>query len=111
MRSDRTKFHAIIVGAGPAGSSCAIRLANKGLKVLIAEQKSFPRAKLCGEFISPECIDHFAELGVLDEILSSGGTSIDRTIFYSRNGRSITVPSEWLLSGSRAIGLSRARMD
>ena len=44
-------YDVIIAGAGPAGSSAAIHLATSGLKVLLVEQKKFPRAKLCGEFI------------------------------------------------------------
>ncbi len=55
----------IIVGAGPAGAGAAIELASRGARVLIAEQKRFPREKLCGEFISPECLEHFERLGVL----------------------------------------------
>ena len=48
-------FDVIIVGGGPAGSSAAIHSAARGARVLLAEQKRFPREKLCGEFISPEC--------------------------------------------------------
>ena len=50
-----SQYDVIIAGAGPAGSSAAIRLAAGGLNVLLVEQKKFPRPKLCGEFISPEC--------------------------------------------------------
>jgi flavin-dependent dehydrogenase len=57
-------FDVIIAGAGPAGSSAAIHLARAGLRVLLVEQKKFPRPKLCGEFISPECRQHFEKLGV-----------------------------------------------
>jgi len=111
MSANAEKYDAVIIGAGPAGSSCAIRLAKNGLKVLLAEQKKFPRSKLCGEFISPECLSHFAELGVLDEMSAGGGVAITRTVFYARSGRSVTVPSEWLTLGSFALGLSRAQMD
>jgi flavin-dependent dehydrogenase len=81
------------------------------MKVLLAEQKQFPRPKLCGEFISPECLGHFAELGVLEQMTLSGGVDLERTVFYSRSGRSVTVPSEWFSAGSNALGLSRAKMD
>ena len=74
-----------IVGAGPAGSSLAIRLATAGKRVLLVEKESFPRHKLCGEFISPECLDHFAELGVLGSMQAAGGAEIRETIFYSRS--------------------------
>ena len=63
-------FDVVIVGAGPAGSSCAIRLALAGLKVLLVEKHKFPREKLCGEFISPECLRHFWELGITPEAIS-----------------------------------------
>ncbi len=105
-------FDVAIVGAGPAGSSTAIRLADAGFNVLLVEQKKFPREKLCGEFISPECLTHFAELGVLLEISTAGGTDLLETVFYARNGKNISVKSEWFGSiDSLALGLSRAEMD
>ncbi|MBK8466967.1 MAG: NAD(P)/FAD-dependent oxidoreductase [Chloracidobacterium sp.] len=107
----RSEYEVAIVGAGPAGSSCAIRLAQSGVKVLLIEQKQFPRAKLCGEFISPECFIHFAELSVLDEMSIAGGVALERTVFYARNGRSATIPSKWFDADSHALGLSRAEMD
>jgi menaquinone-9 beta-reductase len=104
-------YDCIIAGAGPAGTSAAIHLATGGVRVLLAEQKTFPRAKLCGEFISPECLDHFERLGVADQMISSGGASLTQTVFYSRTGQSVAVPSEWFGGGSMALGLSRAEMD
>lgn len=104
-------FDVAIAGAGPAGTSAAIHLATKGARVLLVEQKKFPRPKLCGEFISPECRHHFERLGVADEMSAAGGTAITQTVFYSRHGRSLTVPSEWFGNNLRALGLSRAEMD
>lgn len=101
-----------IAGAGPAGSSLAIRLANAGLSVLLVEQKKFPRDKLCGEFISPECLTHFDELGILPELTNAGGTDLSETIFFSRSGKGLSIKSEWFGNiGSTALGLSRAEMD
>ena len=42
---------------------------------------------------------------------SAGGTSLAETVFYSRRGRSVAVPSEWFKSGASALGLSRSEMD
>lgn len=111
MTKPFAQFDVAIAGAGPAGSSAAIHLALAGRRVLLVEVKKFPRAKLCGEFISPECVTHFKSLGVADEMMSAGGASISKTVFYTRRGHSINVPSEWFKSGTNAIGLSRSEMD
>ena len=49
----------LIVGGGPAGSSCAWRLRNSGLDVAILDKHVFPRDKVCGGWITP---------GVLSEL-------------------------------------------
>ena len=104
------KFDVIIAGAGPAGSSAAIHLARRGVRVLLVEQKKFPREKLCGEFISPECEKHFENLGVAEAMSASQPAALTETIFYSSGGHHITVPSSWF-GGPAALGLSRAVMD
>ena len=108
----KTMCDVVIAGAGPAGASAAIHLARGGARVLLLEQKRFPRHKLCGEFISPECLEHFARLGVAEEMTAAGGAALRETVFYGRGGRGVRVPSEWF--GARAgaaLGLSRAEMD
>ncbi|HJS23057.1 MAG TPA: NAD(P)/FAD-dependent oxidoreductase [Pyrinomonadaceae bacterium] len=110
MDSHQNKFDVIIAGAGPAGSSAAIHLARKDVRVLLVEQKKFPRAKLCGEFISPECQKHFENLGVAEAMAASQPAALTETVFYSSGGHHINVPSSWF-GGSAALGLSRAVMD
>ena len=116
-------YDVIVVGGGPAGASAAIHLATRGVRVLLVEREKFPRAKLCGEFISPECLAHFARLGVLEEMERAGGARVGETIFFARSGRRVGVPSAWFgaettggVHGAAsatggALGLSRAEMD
>ncbi|MDQ1559259.1 MAG: hypothetical protein QOD32_2319 [Pyrinomonadaceae bacterium] len=113
-------YDVIIVGGGPAGTSAAVHLATRGARVALVERERFPRAKLCGEFISPECLAHFARLGVLDEMTGAGGARVGETIFFARSGRRVGVPSAWFgaeatgdvdTAAAAALGLSRAEMD
>jgi flavin-dependent dehydrogenase len=111
-------YDAIIVGGGPAGTSASVHLATRGARVLLVEKEKFPRAKLCGEFISPECLAHFARLGVLDEMERAGGARVNETLFFARSGRRVGVPSAWFgtqttggVEACDALGLSRAQMD
>jgi|BarGraIncu00222A_1022003.scaffolds.fasta_scaffold31252_2 flavin-dependent dehydrogenase len=47
----------MIVGGGPAGSSCAWGLRDSGLDILILDRSAFPRHKLCGGWITPLVLD------------------------------------------------------
>lgn len=44
---------ALIVGGGPAGSTCARRLHDAGLDVLVLDKRAFPRDKTCAGWITP----------------------------------------------------------
>jgi geranylgeranyl reductase family protein len=49
-------FDLIVVGAGPAGSSCARRAAELGLTVVVLEKATFPRAKPCGAGLTDKAL-------------------------------------------------------
>ena len=67
MRDFRPDYDAIVVGGGPAGSTCAHLLARAGKKVLVLEKETFPRFRI-GESLLPYSTPIFARLGVLDEL-------------------------------------------
>ncbi|MBL8722792.1 MAG: NAD(P)/FAD-dependent oxidoreductase [Planctomycetes bacterium] len=62
----------LVVGAGPAGSATAAALAQAGFGVVLADQKTFPRDKPCGEFLSPECLPYLEALGAADAVQALG---------------------------------------
>ena len=51
-----TESDVIIVGGGPAGSSCAWQLRRRGVDCLILDKARFPRLKLCAGWITPEVV-------------------------------------------------------
>lgn len=50
-------YDIIIVGAGPAGCTCAYQLAGKGLKIAIIDKDVFPRDKICGDALSADVVN------------------------------------------------------
>lgn len=46
----------LIVGGGPAGSSCARRLREAGIETIILDKATFPRDKVCGGWITPAVV-------------------------------------------------------
>jgi menaquinone-9 beta-reductase len=49
----REHFDVAIIGGGPAGSTCAWRLTQAGARVVVIDQKSFPRDKTCAGWVTP----------------------------------------------------------
>jgi len=47
---------AIVVGGGPAGSTCAWKLRDAGLDVLVLDRAAFPRNKLCAGWVTPDAL-------------------------------------------------------
>lgn len=48
---------ALIIGGGPAGSTCARALRRAGLDVLVMDRQDFPRDKVCAGWITPAVVD------------------------------------------------------
>jgi menaquinone-9 beta-reductase len=74
---------AIVIGAGPAGSSTAIALAQHGWSVAMVEKAVFPRRKVCGEFMSGTSLALLDRLGVGDVWRAEAGPEIRRVGFFS----------------------------
>ncbi len=81
-------FDVIIVGAGPAGTSCALALKDSNLNILLVYKESFPRDKICGDAIggrSIKSLDKFAP-ELIEELRSFGKKEfISTTRFFIDN--------------------------
>lgn len=74
---------AIIIGAGPAGTSVALTLAQRGWAVAIVEKSMFPRRKVCGEYMSASNLALLDQFAVGDAWRANAGPEIRRVGFFS----------------------------
>lgn len=99
-------YDAVVVGAGPAGSAAATVLAEAGCSVLLLEKDRFPRAKVCGEFLSAHARPALERLRVMGEIQSLAPERIERGSVHLPRG----APVPFRLPAP-AIGISRLQLD
>lgn len=97
---------ALIVGGGPAGSSCAWKLRQRGLDVMVMDKALFPRDKVCAGWITPAVphaleldLDDYARRHVLQRITSF------RTGLIGRDGVETRYPS------TVSYGIRRCELD
>ncbi len=95
------RFDAIVVGAGPAGSTAALLLARAGLHVALLDRARLPRDVVCGEFVSEEGVAVLDACGV--ELAGSARIA---------GFRLHTMSGEVFSRGTpRGIGLARRPLD
>jgi menaquinone-9 beta-reductase len=68
------RFDAIVVGAGPAGSTAALVLARGGARVALVDKAEFPREKACGDLVGPRGVQVLSDLGVQVAVPYQGTT-------------------------------------
>ena len=54
----------VVIGAGPAGSAAAIRLAGAGARVTVFDKAAYGRDKVCGDGLTPRAVGALQELKV-----------------------------------------------
>jgi geranylgeranyl reductase family protein len=64
VEQPRFDADAIVIGAGPGGSSAAYWLATAGLDVLLLEKSTFPREKVCGDGLTPRGTRALVDMGI-----------------------------------------------
>lgn len=99
---------AIVVGAGPGGSTAAYHLARHGVRVLLLEKTDFPREKVCGDGLTPRAVKQLIKLGV--------DTSPEAGWLHNKGlrviGGGLRLELDWPdLASFPSYGLVRPRMD
>jgi 2-polyprenyl-6-methoxyphenol hydroxylase-like FAD-dependent oxidoreductase len=109
--SATSRFDAIVVGGGPAGATAALLLARSGWRVAVVEKASFPRRKVCGEFVSATTWPLLEALGVGDELAREAGPFVRRVgVFAGPSVVTAPMPSDGsAIAGGRAV--SREVLD
>ncbi len=76
------KYDVIVVGAGPAGSTAAKCLAEKGRKVALIDKKKFPRDKPCGGGLPTRVLKRFPYTVDLIDSISYGSITYSSSLKY-----------------------------
>ena len=97
-------FDVAVIGAGPAGTSAAITAAREGFAVALLESRTFPRHKVCGEFISGEALPILRSLIANEELLDHAPRIETARVFL--DDRIVTLAVE-----PAAASLSRYALD
>jgi geranylgeranyl reductase family protein len=57
-------YDLVVIGAGPAGTATAIEASRSGASVLVVEQATYGRDKVCGDGLTPRAVGALQELGI-----------------------------------------------
>ena len=94
-----------VVGGGLAGLSVATQMAAHDHTVALFEAQSYPRHKLCGEFLSPESQRSLDQLGLTDALAVHNPPRIDTSVLTAG---SLSVTNDM---PAAALGISRYVLD
>ena len=104
MKNSNCDTEVLIIGGGLAGLTSALHLTKMSCNVIVIEKNSYPKHKVCGEYISNEVLPYFNWLDVNIESLNP--THISTLQFSSESGR--MIETKLPLGG---FGISRYTLD
>jgi menaquinone-9 beta-reductase len=96
-----------VVGAGPAGTAAAIRLARAGVDVTVVDRARFPRDKICGDGLTTGALRRLEELG-LDPAAVGTWRPVDDCVVRGPSGTTVRFP---LPRGSGTFAAVATRRD
>src|SRR5947207_2309598 len=102
------RFDAIVVGAGPAGSTTAHRLARSGARVLLVDKARFPRDKPCGGGLTLRAVRQLPDGLDVEQVVEH---VVDRMELRLRYGTSFERGAAPARAPERALPTARGRRD
>ena len=107
-----TDFDAVIVGAGPAGSSAAILLARAGWSVALVEKQPFPRRKVCGECVAASNLPLLDALGIGAAFSTAAGPDLRQVALMRGEDKVVAdLPTASSLTHPWGSALGRETLD
>jgi flavin-dependent dehydrogenase len=100
-----TRHEVIVVGGSLAGAACVRELERLGVDAIALERDSFPRAKVCGGFVSPGAVKCLDQLGMLGDVRAAGAVGVSAAR-VSVGHHEIEIPFE-----RPGLGISRSTLD
>ncbi len=100
-----TKHDVIVIGGSLAGAACVRELERLGIDAVAFERDRFPRAKVCGGFVSPGAVKCLDDLGVLDDVRRAGAVEV-RSAKVRVGAVEVEIPFE-----RPGLGISRSALD
>ena len=93
----------LVIGAGPAGAAAARTLALAGPSVVIADQRAFPREKVCGDALIKDALGGLVYLGIEDAVRREAWRGSELRV-YSPGGAHVKLRGDFAC-------LPRERLD
>jgi geranylgeranyl reductase family protein len=93
----------LIIGAGPAGAAAARVLAREGVDVVLADQRTFPRDKVCGDGLISDALHALSLLGVDASVQREAWRGSELRV-YAPDGTHVSLQGEFAC-------LPRERLD